>query len=145
MLGRRLRPLSSQLQQAHADALAIAEENLTMLPTIKTFTREPPESARYRRQSVWIMSVSNDERPMYVAIGPSVQFLAAAAMIELAKNSCLLDIDKQEMLALHFDELCQLANLPIYYYLDYPRCYEDLPRARAEIMRLTSHQERKML
>ena len=143
VLGHRLRPLSSQLQQAHADAVVIAEENLTMLPAIKTFTREPLESARYRRQSVWIMSVSNDERPMYVAMGPSVQFLAAAAMIELAKNSFLLDIDEQEMLALHFDELCRLANLPIY--LDYPRCYEDLPRVRAEIMRHTSEQERKML
>ena len=28
VLGRRLRPLSSQLQQAHADSVAIAEENL---------------------------------------------------------------------------------------------------------------------
>ena len=73
------------------------------------------------------------------------RILPAAALIELAKNSFLLDIDEQAMLALHFDELCRLANLPIYYYLDYPRCYEDLPRVRAEIMRHTSEQERKML
>jgi ATP-binding cassette subfamily B protein len=36
------------LQQANAIAVAMAEENLGMLPAIKTFTREPLESARYR-------------------------------------------------------------------------------------------------
>ncbi|MFZ0107504.1 MAG: ABC transporter transmembrane domain-containing protein, partial [Thiobacillus sp.] len=40
ILGRRLRPLASQLQDAHAEAIATAEENLGMLPAIKTFTRE---------------------------------------------------------------------------------------------------------
>ena len=81
VLGRRLRPLSSQLQQAHADAVAIAEENLTMLPAIKTFTREPLESARYRRQIDRIVRLSNDERLIFSALGPSVQFLAAAGMV----------------------------------------------------------------
>ena len=81
VLGRRIRPLSSQLQQAHAEAVAIAEENLTMLPAIKTFTREALESARYRRQIDRIVSLSNDERLIYAAMGPSVQFLAAAGMV----------------------------------------------------------------
>ncbi|MEP6964294.1 MAG: ABC transporter transmembrane domain-containing protein, partial [Polaromonas sp.] len=69
VLGRRLRPLSGQLQQAHADAVAIAEENLTLLPAIKTFTREPLESARYRRQVARIVSLSNEERLVYAALG----------------------------------------------------------------------------
>ena len=81
VLGRSLRPLSSQLQQAHADAVAIAEENLTMLPAIKTFTREPRESARYRRQIDRIVSFGNQERLIYAALGPSVHFLAAAGMV----------------------------------------------------------------
>ena len=81
VLGRRLRPLSGQLQQAHAEAVAIAEENLTLLPAIKTFTREPLESARYRRQIARIVSLSNEERLIYAALGPSVQFLAAAGMV----------------------------------------------------------------
>ena len=81
VLGRRLRPLSGQLQQAHADAVAIAEENLTLLPAIKTFTREPLESARYRQQIARIVSLSNEERLIYSALGPSVQFLAAAGMV----------------------------------------------------------------
>ena len=36
--------------EEHATAIAIAEENLGMLPAIKTFTREPQESARHRGQ-----------------------------------------------------------------------------------------------
>ncbi|NML85922.1 ABC transporter ATP-binding protein [Polaromonas sp.] len=81
VLGRRLRPLSSQLQQAHADAVAVAQENLTMLPAIKTFTREPLESARYRRHIDRIVSLSYQEKFKYAALGPSVQFLAAAGMV----------------------------------------------------------------
>ena len=60
----------------------------------------------------------------------------AAAMIELVKNAFLLDVEDRNLLALHFDELSQLANLPIYYHLDYPRRYECLPQVRASI---TSH------
>ena len=50
IFGRRIRPLAAQLSEEHATAIAIAEENLGMLPAIKTFTREEQESARHRRQ-----------------------------------------------------------------------------------------------
>ena len=81
VLSRRLRPLSNQLQQAHASAIAIADENLTMLPVIKTFTRETHESARYRQQIERIVSLGNQERIIYAGLGPSVQFLSASAMV----------------------------------------------------------------
>lgn len=81
VMGRRLRPLSNELQQAYADAMAVAEENLHMLPAIKTFTREPLESARYRAQVDRIVHLSRQERLIYSAMGPTVQFLAAAGMV----------------------------------------------------------------
>ncbi len=81
IMGRRLRPLSSQLQQAHADAVAIAEENLAMLPAIKTHTRETLESARYGAKIRSILHLSNQERLIDAALGPGVQFLAAAALV----------------------------------------------------------------
>ena len=59
----------------------------------------------------------------------------AAAMIELVKNAFLLDVEDRNLLALHYDELSHLANLPIYYHLDYPRRYECLPQVRALITR----------
>jgi ATP-binding cassette subfamily B protein len=81
IIGRRLRPLASQLQEAHAGAVAIAEENLGMLPAIKTFTREPQESARYRHQINHILMLSAKQRAIYAALGPAVQFLAAAGIV----------------------------------------------------------------
>ena len=81
ILGRRLRPLAGQLQDAHADAIATAEENLGMLPAIKTFTREPQESERYRQKIHGILRLSAEQRPIYAALGPLLQFLAAAGML----------------------------------------------------------------
>jgi subfamily B ATP-binding cassette protein MsbA len=81
ILGRRLRPLGAQLQDAHAEAIATAEENLGMLPAIKTFTREAQESARYRSKIHRILHLSAKQRRIYAALGPLLQFLAAAGMV----------------------------------------------------------------
>ena len=81
IIGRRLRPLASELQEAHARALAVAEENLGLLPAIKTFTREPEASERYRRQIDHILTLSARQRRIYAALGPSVQLLAAAGIV----------------------------------------------------------------
>ena len=81
ILGRRLRPLAGELQAAHAGAVAIAEENLDMLPAIKTFTREAQESERYRQQVHRILNLSDSERRIMAALGPALQFIAAAAIL----------------------------------------------------------------
>ena len=81
VIGRRLRPLASLLQEAHAGAVAIAEENLGMLPAIKTFTREPQESARYRSQIDHILTLSRRQRAIYAGLGPGIQLLAAAGIV----------------------------------------------------------------
>ena len=56
------------------------------------------------------------------------------ALMELVRHSFLLDIDEQQLLAQHFDEISRIANLPIHYHLDYPRRFEDLPRVRETII-----------
>lgn len=81
VMGRRLRPLSDQVQQAHADALVAAEENLGQLPAVKTFTREALESARYRERVGRVLQLNREQRRIYSALGPLVQFLAAAGMV----------------------------------------------------------------
>jgi hypothetical protein len=59
----------------------------------------------------------------------------SAALMELVRNSFLLDIGGQEMLARHFDEISRIAELPIHFELDYPRRYEMLDPLRAAIVR----------
>lgn len=58
---------------------------------------------------------------------------AAEALLEWVKHSFLLDIEEKPLLASHFNEVAKLANQPIYYYLDYPRRFEDLARVRQAI------------
>ena len=65
------------------------------------------------------------------------------ALIGLVNHSFLLDIKAQDVIAKHFDELTQLVKMPIYYRLDYPRRYEDLPRVREAIMRHAMEEESK--
>ena len=56
------------------------------------------------------------------------------ALIGLVRNTFLLDIDEQQTLATHFDQLSRMVSLPIYFRLDYPRRYEELPRVRQAII-----------
>jgi hypothetical protein len=65
---------------------------------------------------------------------PTIEPLRPAeALIELVKHSFLLDIEARDMLARHFDDLSRLAELPLYFRLDYPRSYEALPAVREAI------------
>jgi len=82
-LGRRIRPLATQLGEEHATAVAIAEENLGMLPAIKTFTREPLESARHREQIDRIRVLTDKRLRIEAALGPGIQFIAAAGIVLL--------------------------------------------------------------
>lgn len=57
------------------------------------------------------------------------------AMIELVRHSFLLDIEEREMLMHHFAQLTELARLPMFFRLDYPRRYEMLSQVRDAILR----------
>ncbi len=81
IFGRRMRPLAAQLQQEHATAIAIAQENLGMLPAIKTFTREQQESTRYRAQIDRIFNLNVKQRRLYAALEPLAQLIAAVGIV----------------------------------------------------------------
>lgn len=55
-------------------------------------------------------------------------------LIELAKNAFLLDMAESSRVAAHFRQLSQVARLPIYYRLDYPRRFDALPAVRKAIV-----------
>ena len=79
--GRRLRPLASELREEHAAAVAIADENLGMLPAIKSFTRERHESARYRGQVDRTLRLTTRQLRLQSALGPALQCVAAAGIV----------------------------------------------------------------
>jgi hypothetical protein len=68
---------------------------------------------------------------------PTIEPLSESeALMALVRNSFLLDIDQRSALASHFDELARMARVPMFYRLDYPRRFEELPLVIAAI---TSH------
>ena len=79
--GRRLRPLSQRLQEEEATAVALAQENLGLLPAIKSFTREPHETARFREQIGRIVTLSARQRRIRSALTPFMQFVAATGVV----------------------------------------------------------------
>jgi len=83
VMGRRLRPLAVRLQEAEAASVATAEENLTMLPAIKSFTREAHESRRYAEQIGRVRKLATTQQRIYAGLEPTMQFLAAAAVVLL--------------------------------------------------------------
>ena len=83
VVGRRLRGLAQSLQEAEANVVGIAEENLEMLPAIKTFTREDIEAARYQVQVNHAMGLTLQESRIYAAMEPLIGLVAASAAVLL--------------------------------------------------------------
>ncbi len=81
VIGRKLRPLARQWQESYASMVSVAEQNLGMLPAIKTFTREPLESARYRDQVSRLLAISAEQRLINATLGPGMQLLAAVGIL----------------------------------------------------------------
>ena len=83
LVGRRLRGLARSLQQAEADVVGIAEENLEMLPAIKVFTRETVEALRYQAQVNHAMGLTLQQSRIHAALEPLIGLIAASAAILL--------------------------------------------------------------
>ncbi len=83
LLGRRIRPLSKELGEAHAATVSLAEENLRLLPIVKAFTREREVSGRYRAQSRRVRGLSNRLHLILSTLDPLTSFLAATGVIVL--------------------------------------------------------------
>ena len=79
--GRRLRPISRRLQEEEAAGVAIAQENLGLLAAIKSFTREPQESDRFRGQVGRILELSAHQRRIRTSLVPIVQFVAGLGLV----------------------------------------------------------------
>jgi ATP-binding cassette subfamily B protein len=83
VLGRRLRPLSQSLQEEYAAGVAQLEENLALLPAIKSFTREAFEAQRYGMQVERIRALSMTQLRIQAVLDPLLQFITAAAVVLL--------------------------------------------------------------
>jgi ATP-binding cassette, subfamily B, bacterial len=83
LLGRHIRPLAREVSEAHARSVSIAEEDLSMLPIIKAFTREREAGERYRDQNRRIVALGNRLHLMLSSLQPAMGFLSAGAIVGL--------------------------------------------------------------
>lgn len=83
LIGRRLRPLSSEWMRTHAEMFSTLEENIGMLPAIKSFTREAHESDRFQRSNARLMRIAKRQLLIESILSPSVHLLAGAGLLLL--------------------------------------------------------------
>lgn len=83
IVGRRLRGLAQSIQKAEAEVVAIAEENLEMLPAIKAFAREEIEASRYSAQVRRAMDLTLQESRIYAVLDPLIGLIAGSAAVLL--------------------------------------------------------------
>lgn len=79
--GRRVRPVAHELQEAHAQAFAVEQENIEMLPAIKAFTRESAETLRYKARVDEVVRLTLKQQWLDSAMGPGVQWLAGLGVL----------------------------------------------------------------
>ncbi|WP_338243081.1 ABC transporter ATP-binding protein [Aurantiacibacter hainanensis] len=90
VIGRRLRLLANQLQQAEARVFAAAEEDLEMLPAIKAFAREDVRLNAYHAVVGRARLLKVQREKIYAVFSPSltlVTALGAVLLLVLASQS----------------------------------------------------------
>ena len=85
LLGRRIRPLSGAVMDQYGKTFAIVEENLNLLPIIKSFTREPLESSRFAASNTRLSQLIRQYQRIQSLLSPVIQFLAALAFVEVGQ------------------------------------------------------------
>lgn len=81
LMGRKIRPVSSALMQQQADTLAVFEQNLSLLPLIKAFVREPLELQRFKSSATAVLQLRLRQLRMQSILAPVVQLLASVGVL----------------------------------------------------------------
>ena len=81
LLGRKIRPLSSAMVTEYGRTFSIIEENLSLLPVIKSFTREKIESNRFKEGNEKLLKLTTSYLRIQALMSPVIRFLAAASIL----------------------------------------------------------------
>lgn len=80
VIGRRLRPLSQKLVEANSHMVSVVEENLSLLPAIKAFSREAYESARFDNANTQLQSISREQLRIQSILSPVIGLLGGLGL-----------------------------------------------------------------
>lgn len=83
LIGRRLRGLATQRQEAEAAIYANAEQDLALLPATKAFAREDARLADYEACLEHARDLALREARIYAGLGPALSLITALAAVSL--------------------------------------------------------------
>jgi len=83
LIGRRIRPITSDWIKSWSSMIALVQENLGLIPAIKAFGREPVEQERFRQHNQTVLGHSRRQILLQSLMSPSISFLAGAGLLAL--------------------------------------------------------------
>lgn len=83
LLGRKIRPVATDWVHSWSRMISFVEENLGLLPVIKSFSREKLEARRFEARNTELLSLSSRQILMQSILAPAVSFLAGAGLLLL--------------------------------------------------------------
>jgi ABC-type multidrug transport system fused ATPase/permease subunit len=83
LIGRQLRPLSRAWVDANSHMISVIEENLSMLPAIKAFTREDHEEKRFEAANTQLLTLSRGQLWIQSALSPAIGLLGGLGLLVL--------------------------------------------------------------
>ena len=83
IMGRQLRPLSRAWVNANSQMVSVVQENLTMLPAIKSFTREQHEQGRFDQANQQLLGLSQQQLRVQAMLSPAIGLLGGIGLVAL--------------------------------------------------------------
>ena len=83
ILGRRIRPITSQWIKSWSAMISLVQENLGLIPAIKAFTRETQEAERFEQKNTDVLGLSRKQILIQSILSPAISFLAGAGLLLL--------------------------------------------------------------
>ncbi len=83
LIGRKIRPLATEWVHAWSRMISLVEENLGLLPVIKSFGRENLEVERFAERNTEVLSLSRRQILLQSVLSPVVSLLAGIGLLLL--------------------------------------------------------------
>ncbi|MCP4009477.1 MAG: ABC transporter ATP-binding protein [Proteobacteria bacterium] len=83
LIGRKIRPLATEWMHAWSRIISLVEENLGLLPVIKSFGREGLEAERFAERNTELLSLSRRQILVQSVLSPTVGLLAGVGLLLL--------------------------------------------------------------
>ncbi len=83
ILGRNIYPITKAMIDGYAATFSIVEENLQLLPIIKSFNRETIESERFQKSNLHLLNLTRRYLRIQSMLSPLIHFMAAASILLL--------------------------------------------------------------